>query len=92
MDLGSGDDWAEVIVQTSAFRHVVASPACIGYTMASSGRAWCGCCSWGLSGRLRDVGTLGSASFALAAIARVGEVLELARLAVVQALVEAVLA
>lgn len=88
-------DWAEVLVQTSAFRHVWQSPHCIGWTMASHGRAWCGACGWGLSARMHDVGGLGSASFAYAAIARIGETLERAarqlELEFMQALLHAVL-
>jgi hypothetical protein len=44
-----------------------------------------------MSAWLRDVGTLGSARFALAALAGIGEVVELAIGAVVMALFEAVL-
>lgn len=87
----AANDWAEVIVQTSAFRHVWHSAQCIGWTMTSHGRAWCGACGWGLSARLQDVGGIGSACFAYAAIARIGEALERARIELVQALFEAVL-
>jgi hypothetical protein len=85
------DDWAEVLVQTAAFRHVRVSPGCRGFTTLSSGRAGCYCCGWGMSARLADVGTADSARFAQAAIARVGQAVALAFGEVVQALFEAVL-
>jgi hypothetical protein len=85
------DDWAEALVQAATFAHVRCSPGCRGYTTWSSGRAGCGCCRWGMSARLAHVGTLGSARFAQAAIARVGQAIALAFGEVVQALFEAVL-
>jgi hypothetical protein len=85
------DDWAEVLVQAAAFAHVQVSPGCRGYTTWSSGRGGCGSCGWGMSVRMGDVGTLGSARFAQAAIARVGQSIALAVGQVVQALFEAVL-
>ena len=85
------DDWAEVLVQFAAFAHVRASPVCRGYTTWSSGRAGCGGCGWGMSARMADVGTAGSARFAQAAIARVGQTIALAVGDIVQALFEAVL-
>jgi hypothetical protein len=85
------DDWAEVLVQVAAFTHVHAAPSCRGYTTWSSGRTACGCCGWGMSARIGDVGTAGSARFAQAAIARVGQAIALAVGEVVQALFEAVL-
>jgi hypothetical protein len=88
---GLCDDWAEVLVQAAAFAHVRGSPGCLGYTTWSSGRAGCASCGWGMSARLRDVGTPGSARFAQAAIARVGQAIALAFGEVVQALFEAVL-
>jgi hypothetical protein len=88
---GPCDDWAEVLVQAAAFAHVRASPSCRGYTTWSSGRAGCGYCGWGMSARLGDVGTTGSARFAQAAIARVGQAIALAVSEVVQARFEAVL-
>ena len=90
-DLYLRDDWAELLVHGAAFQHLGASPMCLGYTMTSSGRAWCGACGWGMSARLHDVGGSGSALFALAAIARFGEALALAFGELVQALFEAVL-
>lgn len=52
----------------------------------------CGSCGWSMSARLRDLGTMGSARFAHAALARVGKAVWLGFLgAVVQALFEAVL-
>jgi hypothetical protein len=96
--------WADALVIEAAFRHSWLSVAhaalgscfphvrsCIGYTMASGGRAWCGACGWGMSARLADVGGVGSARFALAAIARVGQAIALARDELVQVLFEAVL-
>jgi hypothetical protein len=85
------DDWAEVLVQAAAFAHVRGSPGCRGYTTWSSGRAGCCCCGWGMSARMGDVGTISSARFAQAAIARVGQAIALAVGEVVQALFEAVL-
>jgi hypothetical protein len=85
------DNWAEGIVQTAAFAHVRVSPDCRGYTHLSSGGAGCGRCSWGMSARMGDLGTAGSARFSQAAIARVGQVIVLAVGEVVQALFEAVL-
>lgn len=86
------NDWAEGLVQTAAFVHVRASSfRCLGYTTWSSGRAGCGRCGWGVSARMGDVGTLGSARFSQAAIARVGQAIALAVGEVVQALFEAVL-
>jgi hypothetical protein len=79
------DDWAEVLVQAAAFAHVRVSPTW------SSGRAGCGCCGWGMSARIADVGTPGNARFAQAAIARVGQAIALAVGDVAQALFEAVL-
>jgi hypothetical protein len=84
-------DWAEVLVQAAAFAHVRVSLSCRGYTSWSSGRAGCGCCGWGMSARMADVGTRGSARYAQAAIARVGQAISLAIGEVVQALFEAVL-
>jgi hypothetical protein len=84
-------DCAELLVQTAAFAHVRVSPGCRGYTTWSSGRAGCGRCSWGMSARMADIGTPGSARFAQAAIARVGQAVALAAGEVVQALFEAVL-
>jgi hypothetical protein len=87
------DDWAEVLVQTAAFVHVRASSfRCLGYTTLSSGRARCGRCGWGMTARMGDVGSAGSARFGYAAIARVGQAIALAVDEVVQALFEAVLA
>ena len=88
---GPCDDWAEVLVQAAAFAHVRVSPDCRGYTHWSSGGAGCGCCDWGMSARMRDVGTPGSARFAQAALARVGQAIALAVGEVAQALFEAVL-
>jgi len=85
------DDWAEVLVQAAAFAHVRGSPGCRGYTSWSSGRAGCGCCGWSMSAPMDDVGTFGSARFAQAAIARVGQAIALAVGEVAQALFEAVL-
>ncbi|HEX8106624.1 MAG TPA: hypothetical protein VF516_02800 [Kofleriaceae bacterium] len=82
----------EVLVQAAAFAHIQASPGCRGYTTWSSGRAGCGCCGWGMSARMGDVGTPSSARFAEAAIARIGRAVWLGFLGVVvQALFEAVL-
>ncbi len=85
-----GDEWAKGLVHTAAFRHVAIEPACTGYTLASSGRTTCGLCGWQLSARLADVGGLGSARFAFAALAQVGETVELVIGAVVTALFAAV--
>jgi len=85
------DSWAEILVQVTAFAHVRASPACRGFTTYSSGRAGCCCCRWGMSARLQDVGAPGSALFAQAAIARVGQSIALAVGEVARALFEAVL-
>ena len=85
------DDWAEVLVQAAAFAHVRGSPRCRGYTTWSSGRAGCGSCGWGMSARIAEVGTTGSARFGQAAIARVGQAIALAVDELVQALFEAVL-
>jgi hypothetical protein len=85
------DDWVEVLVQAAAFAHIRVSPGCRGYTTWSSGRAGCGCCGWGMSARTSDAGTAGSARFAQAALARVGQAIALAVGEVVQALFEAVL-
>jgi hypothetical protein len=85
------DDWAELLVQLAAFAYIRVSPDCRGYTMWSSGRAGCGYCGWGMSARMADVGERGSARFAQAAIARVGQAIALAVGEVVQALFEAVL-
>jgi hypothetical protein len=85
------DDWAELLVQLAAFGHIRISPGCRGYTTWSSGRAGCGWCHWGMSARMGDAGTAGSARFAQAAIARVGHAVALAVGEVVQALFEAVL-
>jgi hypothetical protein len=85
------DDWAEVLVQAAAFAHVRVSPDCRGYTHWSSGGAGCGCCGWGTSARMRDVGTTGSARFSQAALARVGQAIALAVDELVQVLFEAVL-
>ena len=75
----------------AAFAHVRVSPGCRGYTTWSSGRAGCGSCGWSMSARMGDVGTFGSARFAHAAIARVGQSIALAVGEVAQALFEAVL-
>jgi hypothetical protein len=85
------DDWVEVLVQAAAFAHVRVSPDCRGYTHWSSGGAGCGCCGWGMSARMHDVGTPGSARFSQAALARVGQAIALAVDELVQALFEAVL-
>lgn len=91
--LGPCDDWAEILMHAAALVHVRASSfRCLGYTTLSSGRARCGRCGWGMSARIADVGTLGSARFAQAALARVGQTIALAVGEVVQALFEAVLA
>jgi hypothetical protein len=84
-------DWAELLVQLAAFAHVRVSPDCRGYTHWSSGGAGCGWCRWGMSARMGDAGTPGSARFAQAALARVGQAIALAFGEVVQALFEAVL-
>jgi hypothetical protein len=89
-DVHLRDDWAELLVQLAAFAHVRGSPNCRGFTMWISGRTTCGRCGWGLSARMADVGTTGSARFALAALARVGQAIALAVDEVVQALFEAV--
>lgn len=83
------DDWAEALVQEAAVRHMQAGH--VGYTMQSSGAAWCGRCGWRLSARPQDVGTMGGALFAYAALGRVGEVVALAIGTVAQAVAEAVL-
>jgi hypothetical protein len=90
-DVHLRDDWAELLVQLAAFAHVRTSPGCRGYTTWSSGRACCGCCGWGMSARMHDVGTPGSAWFSQAALARVGQAIALAVGEVIQALFEAVL-
>lgn len=90
-EAGPAGDWAEALLQAAGFAHVAASPGCRGYTMASSGRAWCGCCGWGMSARMHDAGGVGSALFALAAIARVGQSVARAIGEVVQTMFEAVL-
>jgi hypothetical protein len=92
-DLYLRDDWAELLVQAAAFAHVRVSPSCRGYTIWSAGRTVCrhGRCGWSMSARMDDVGTFGSARFAQAAIARVGQAVALAVSAVAQALFEAVL-
>jgi hypothetical protein len=90
-DVHLRDDWAELLVQFAAFAHVRVSPDCRGYTHWSSGGAGCGCCGWGMSARMRDVGTTGSARFSQAAVARVGQAVALAVDELVQALFEAVL-
>lgn len=88
---GRGDDWADWVVQLAAFAHVRVSWSCRGYTTWSSGRAGCGCCGWGMSARTGDVGTPGSARFAQAALARVGQAIALAVDEIAQALFQAVL-
>jgi hypothetical protein len=88
---GPCDDWAEVLLQAAAFGHVRGSPGCRGYTTWSSGCATCGYCGWAMAARMADVGTISSARFAQAAIARIGEAIALAVGEVVQALFEAVL-
>lgn len=86
------DDWAEHLVQTSAFRHVRASPPCCGSTITFGGRASCGNCGWAMYARLgAEYSGPARGRFAYAAIARFGEALELARSVVVQALFAAVL-
>jgi hypothetical protein len=55
------------------------------------GRESCVRCGWGMSAQIADVGTAGSARFAQAAIARVGQSIALAVSEVGQALFEAVL-
>jgi hypothetical protein len=85
------DGWAEVLVQVAAFAHVRVSPGCRGFTAWSSGRTGCGHCGWGMSARMADVGTVSSARFTQAAIARVGQAIVLAVGDVAQALFEAVL-
>ena len=80
-----------VLVQTAAFAHIRVSPGCRGYTTLSSGRAGCGCCGWGMSARMGDAGTTGSARFSQAALARVGQAIALAVAELVHALFEAVL-
>jgi len=86
------DDWPQILVQAAALVHVRASSfMCLGYTTWSSGRARCGRCGWSMSARMGDVGTFGSARFAHAAIARVGQAIALAVGVVAQALFEAVL-
>ncbi len=67
------------------------APGCRGYTTWISGRAGCGGCGWGMSARVADVGTPGSARFAQAALSRVGQSIALAVGEVAQALFEAVL-
>jgi hypothetical protein len=90
LDQDARDDWAKSLVQSSAFLHVTAEPACAGYTLASSGRASCGLCGWRMSARLGDVGTVESALFAGAVLARVGAAVELAIGEVLTALFEVV--
>ena len=84
-------DWADVLVQAAAFAHIRVSPSCRGFTTLSSGRVGCYCCGWGMSARIAEVGTPGSARFTQAAIARVGQAIALAVGEVAQALFEAVL-
>ena len=88
---GRCDDWAEMLLQLAAFAHIRVSPTCRGYTTWSSGREGCSYCGWGMSARMAEVGTISSARFAQAAIARVGQAIALAVSEVVQALFEAVL-
>lgn len=66
------DEWATHLVESSAFRHINASPACRGYCSVSAGRVRCGNCEWLLSGRLDDAGELRSARFAMLALATIG--------------------
>lgn len=70
--VGEHDDWAEALVQTSAWLHVDLSPDCTGWTMASSGRAVCGLCEWQCSARMTDAGEVRSARFVLFALAAIG--------------------
>jgi hypothetical protein len=90
-EVDARDDWAKSLVQAAAFSHVAAEPRCTGYTLASSGRTSCGLCGWRMSAWMAAAGTEAGARFALAAIAGIGEVVELAIGAVVTALFEAVL-
>jgi hypothetical protein len=75
---GIADDWADRLVEATAFRHIARSPECRGYTIVSSGRSLCGNCEWQLSGRMSDAGELRSARFALAALATIGLAVEAA--------------
>jgi hypothetical protein len=81
----------KAVAQAAAFAHVRLSPGCRGYTTWNSARVGCGRCGWGMSARIADASTPGSARFAQAAIARVGQAVSLAVGEVVQALFEAVL-
>jgi hypothetical protein len=74
----AGDQWAEDLVQTSAWMHLDGSPLCLGYVMASSGRAFCGRCQWQLSGRLDDLGSLRSGRFAMFVLAWIGMIVGIA--------------
>ena len=89
LDQDARDDWAKGLVQSAAFLHVAAEPRCTGYTLASSGRASCGLCGWRMSGWAADSGTVDSARFVYAALARVGAAVELAIGAVVTELFRA---
>lgn len=66
------NEWARELVQTSAWMHLDASPVCLGYVMTTNGRAFCGRCTWALSGRLEDAGEQRSARFALFVLAWIG--------------------
>lgn len=70
------EEWAEQLVQRAAFMHVAGEQGIFhrGYTLASSGRAFCGLCSWQMSARLSDVGQERSGRFALFVLAAIGEV------------------
>lgn len=71
-EVWNGDNWAESIVQSMAFRHIARSPSCRGWTTFTAGRVFCGVCGWALSGRLDDAGSARSGRFALAALATIG--------------------
>lgn len=67
------EHWAESLIQQAAFMHIRFDSNCRGYTMASSGRAFCGSCQWEMSARLSDVGQARSGRFALFVLAVIGE-------------------
>jgi hypothetical protein len=75
----SNADWAFDIVVAAAWRHQMGARECVGWTMTSAGRAWCGKCGWQLSGRMEDAGQARSGAFALCALGRVGQAFQFAQ-------------
>lgn len=73
------DAWPELVLFAAALEHTGASIlhptlSCVGYTMLNAGRARCWRCDWQASARIRDVGSIASATFVFLVLGRIGQV------------------